>query len=320
MREIAQSIYECGIVPVVKLEDANLAVLLAKTLMAGGIGCIEVTFRTGAAKQAIRNISQECPDMLVGAGTVLTIAQVEDAVSAGAEFIVTPGFNPSIVAYCVEHEIPVFPGCSTPAAIEGALEMGITDLKFFPAEESGGIRMIKALSAPYSKVRFMPTGGINEKNLNEYMSNEKVLACGGTWMAKEALIKNQNFEEIERLTRNAVKIMHGFELRHIGINCANEEEAVCRAETVASLFGLEVKIGNSSVFAGQAFEMMKTDTCGENGHICMAVNNLDRAYAYFAKRGFDFDEASKKVDASGRLKVVNFKEPIGGFVLQMINK
>ena len=320
MQDIGQSIYECGIVPVVKLEEAELAVPLAKTLMAGGIRCIEVTFRTGAAKQAIENISRECPDMLVGAGTVLTIEQVEDAVLAGAKFIVTPGFNKKIVACCIEKKIPIFPGCNNPAAIEAALEMGLTDLKFFPAEESGGISMIKALSAPYGAVRFMPTGGINENNMNDYLASEKVIACGGTWMVKADLIKNRKFEEIERLTRNAVKKMLGFELRHVGINCTDEAEAIRRAETIAELFGLEVKVGNSSVFAGQAFEMMKKDGCGEHGHICMAVNHLDRAYAHFVNRGIAFDEASKKTDEKGKMKVINFKEPVGGFVLQMIQK
>ncbi len=320
MEDISQRIYECGIVPVVKLEEAELAARLARTLMAGGIRCIEVTFRTKAASQAIENIIRECPDMLVGAGTVLTKEQVDEAVNAGARFIVTPGFNRKIAAYCLEKEVSIFPGCNNPAVIEEALEMGITDLKFFPAEQSGGLPMIKALSAPYSRVRFMPTGGVNENNMNEYLANEKVLACGGTWMVKETLIKNRQFDEIEYLTRNAVKKMHGFELRHIGINCADEKEAVQRAGVVAELFGLEVKVGNSSVFAGQAFEMMKKEGCGEHGHICMAVNRLDRAYAHFKQKGIAFDEESKKLDEKGKMKVINFKEPIGGFVLQMINK
>lgn len=320
IRDISQRIYECGIVPVVKIEEAEQAARLARTLMAGGIRCIEVTFRTEAAKQAIENISRECPDMLVGAGTVLTKEQVDDAADAGAKFIVTPGFNRKIAAYCLEKKIPIFPGCNNPAVIEEALEMGITDLKFFPAEQSGGLSMIKALSAPYSKIRFIPTGGVNEENMNEYLANERVLACGGTWMVKEALIQNRQFDEIERLTRNAVKKMLGFELRHIGINCAHEKEAVQRADAVAELFGLEVKNGNSSVFAGQAFEMMKKEGCGEHGHICMAVNQLDRAYANFRHKGIAFDEESKKLDKKGNMKVINFKEPIGGFVLQMINK
>ncbi|MCD2492000.1 bifunctional 4-hydroxy-2-oxoglutarate aldolase/2-dehydro-3-deoxy-phosphogluconate aldolase [Lacrimispora sp. NSJ-141] len=320
MKSISQRIYEYGIVPVVKLEDAGLAVPLANALMAGGLKCIEVTFRTDAAEQAIRNISQECKDMLVGAGTVLTVGQIERAVAAGARFIVTPGFNPTTAGYCVEHGIPVFPGCSDPASIEAALELGISDLKFFPAEPSGGLPMIRSLCAPYTKVRFMPTGGVNDRNMNEYLSYDKILACGGTWMVKEDLIRERRFDEIERLTRNTVMNMLGFELRHVGINCTDEGQAFQRARRAADLFGLEVKAGNSSVFAGKAFEMMKSETCGEKGHICMAVNNLDRACAYFSERGVRFVESSRKYSDEGKLKVVNLEEQLGGFVLQLVNK
>lgn len=320
MNSISQKIYEFGIVPVVKIDDANLAVPLAKALIKGGLKCIEVTFRTDAAEQAIKNINLECPEMLIGAGTVLKIDQVDRAVAAGAKFIVTPGFNRTTAEYCVKNNIPIFPGCNDPVSIEAALELGITELKFFPAEQSGGISMIKALCAPYTAARFMPTGGVNEKNMNEYLAFDRILACGGTWMVKPELINSGSFDEIEKITKCAVRTMHGFELRHVGINCVSEGEALERAGLLAAIFGLDVKNGNSSVFAGKEFELMKKNAPGEKGHICLAANNLDRAYAFLKASGYQFDEDSRKYQDNGKLKVINLKDEVGGFVLQIINK
>ena len=319
MKTLAQRIYELGIVPVVKIDNANDAVPLAKALMAGGLKCVEITFRTDAAEEAIRNITQEVPGMLVGAGTVLTCDQVDRAVSAGAQFIVSPGFNESTAQYCIDKKIPIIPGCNDPSSIEKALALGLTDLKFFPAEESGGIKMIKSLCAPYTAVRFMPTGGINIDNLNDYLSYDKVLACGGTWMVKDTLIKEGRFEEIEKLTREAVVKMIGFKLRHIGINCQNEEEAINEAKKLCLLFGMQMKIGNSSVFAGQEFELMKKPFLGKNGHICIAVNSVDRAYAFLQAQGYEFKEETLKRDEKGRIQVVYLEEEISGFAIHFIN-
>ena len=176
MNVIAE-IYKIGIVPVIALDDAKDAEPLAKALCKGGLPCAEVTFRTNAAEEAIRIIAGKFPDMLVGAGTVLTTEQVERAVGAGARFIVSPGLNPRVVRYCVERNIPIIPGISNPSDVEAALEMGIEVVKFFPAEASGGVEMMKAISAPYAKVRFMPTGGVNPNNLRDYLDFPKVIAC-----------------------------------------------------------------------------------------------------------------------------------------------
>ena len=182
-------IEELGIVPVVKLSRADDAVPLAKALIAGGLPVAEVTFRTAAAEESIRRMAEAFPEMLVGAGTVLSIEQVERAIGAGAKFIVTPGFNPRVVSYCVEHDIPIFPGCPTTSDIEQALELGLKVVKFFPAEQMGGLATIKAVSAPYGQMRFMPTGGVNEKNLCQYLACDKIVACGGSWMVKPELIE-----------------------------------------------------------------------------------------------------------------------------------
>ncbi len=207
MNEMMQKIWQLGIVPVVVLNDAKDAPALAKALCDGGLPCAEVTFRTDAAEESIRVISEQFPDMLVGAGTVLTTEQVDRAVAAGARFIVSPGFNPKVVSYCLEKGVPVIPGCITPSEVEQALELGLTTLKFFPAEPAGGLPMIKAMCAPYTSVNFMPTGGINQNNVKDYLAYNRIVACGGSWMVKDSLIKAGDFAKIEELTREAVEIV-----------------------------------------------------------------------------------------------------------------
>ena len=204
MNEIVSSL---GIVPVVVLNDAKDAVPLAKALMEGGLPCAEVTFRTEAAEESIRNIAECCPDMLVGAGTVITNEQVDRAVAAGAKFIVCPGFDAEVVDYCIEKQIPVFPGCITPSEIQQAIKRGLEVVKFFPAEQYGGIATIKALAGPFPSLKFMPTGGINAKNMASYLESDKIFAVGGSWMVKGDLIKAGDFEQIKNLTAEAVAMV-----------------------------------------------------------------------------------------------------------------
>ena len=225
MNPILEEISLLGIVPVIALDNAEDALPLAKALYDGGLPCAEVTFRTAAAEEAIQIITKAYPDMLVGAGTVLTTEQVDRAVNAGAKFIVSPGFNPKVVSYCVSKNIPITPGCSSPSDIEQALELGLEVVKFFPAEASGGLAKIKAMAAPYTNMKFLPTGGINAKNLNSYLEFKKIIACGGSWMVSKDLLKARDFDGIQKLTREAVQLMLGFELKHIGINAGNETEA-----------------------------------------------------------------------------------------------
>lgn len=207
MHEVLEKIQEIGIVPVVVLNDIKDAEPLGKALCEGGLPCAEVTFRTEAAEEAIRVMSEKFPEMLVGAGTVLTTEQVDRAVAAGAKFIVSPGLNPRVVKYCVEKGIPITPGCANASDIEQALENGLEVVKFFPAEPAGGLTMIKALAAPYVGVKFMPTGGINAKNVRDYLAYDRILACGGSWMVKDDLVKAGDFEKIKELTKEAVEIV-----------------------------------------------------------------------------------------------------------------
>lgn len=206
MRTMEEQFREALVVPVVVLNDAKDAEPLAEALVEGGLPCAEVTFRTEAAEESIRRMAAKYPEMLVGAGTVLTIEQVERAVNAGAKFIVSPGFDPEIVDYCIEKEIPVFPGCITPSEVAQAVKRGLKVVKFFPAEQFGGVATIKAMAAPYGMVKFMPTGGINAKNLKDYLSCDKILCCGGSWMVKGDLIKAGEFDKIRELTKEAVAL------------------------------------------------------------------------------------------------------------------
>ena len=206
MHDILKQIGEIGVVPVIAISDAEKAIPLAKALSAGGIPCAEVTFRTAEGEECIRRIAHGLPDVLLGAGTVLTVEQADRAVKAGAKFIVTPGFNPKVVGYCVDHGILIVPGCSTPSDMEAAIEFGLDTVKFFPAEQAGGLAYIKACAAPYTGLHFMPTGGINAGNLGKYAAFSKITACGGSWMVSKELLDAGNFDEITRLSREAVRI------------------------------------------------------------------------------------------------------------------
>lgn len=202
-----EKIQSMGVVPVVVLADAKDAAPLAKALCEGGLPCAEVTFRTEAAEESIRIMTAQYPKMLVGAGTVVSTEQVERAVKAGAKFIVSPGFDGEVVDYCIEKNIPVFPGCVTPSEIMQAVKRNLKIVKFFPAEQYGGVDTIKALAAPYAGIKFMPTGGINIKNLENYLSCDKIVACGGSWMVKGELIKAGEFEKIKSLVKEAVRLV-----------------------------------------------------------------------------------------------------------------
>lgn len=206
MKTLEEQFYDYAVVPVVVLNDAKDALPLAQALIQGGLPCAEITFRTDAAEESIRLMCEKYPEMLVGAGTVLTVDQVNRAVAAGAKFIVSPGFDPEIVDYCLEKNIPVLPGCISPSEVAQAVKRGLKTVKFFPAEQAGGVAMIKAMAAPYTMVKFMPTGGISPKSLKDYLSCDKIICCGGSWMVKGDLIKNGEFDQIRQMTKEAVEL------------------------------------------------------------------------------------------------------------------
>ena len=207
MNEIMEKLYKTAIIPVVVLDDAKDAKPLAEALRAGGLPCAEVTFRTQAAEESIRIMSAECPDVFVGAGTVLTTEQADRAIAAGAKFIVSPGLNPVVVKHCQDKGVPVTPGTQTPSEMEQALSLGLEVVKFFPAEPAGGLKMIKALAPVYTTLRFMPTGGISESNVRDYLSYDRIFACGGSWMVKGDLIRAGQFDKITSLVEEAARIV-----------------------------------------------------------------------------------------------------------------
>lgn len=207
MNDALKTLGSTGIVPVVVLNKADDAEPLAQALVKGGLPCAEVTFRTDAAEESIRRIAKKFPEMFVGAGTVLTTEQADRAVDAGAKFIVSPGLNPKVVEHCLKKGYPITPGIMTPTELEVALGFGLDVVKFFPAENAGGLKMIKAISAPYTMMKFMPTGGINATNVRDYLASEKILACGGSWMVKGDLIAAGDFAKIESLTAEAAAIV-----------------------------------------------------------------------------------------------------------------
>ena len=314
-------LYSIGLIPVIKIENAEDAVPLAKALIDGGLPAAEITFRTKCAAEAIKNITDAYPDMLVGAGTVLTTEQVDAAIAAGSKFIVSPGLNPKTVSYCLSKGVPMLPGCANPSDVEAALELGLTTVKFFPAEAVGGLKMLKAMAAPYGQLTFMPTGGINENNLLDYLKFNKIIACGGSFMVNEDLIKAKDWAAITALTKNAVKIMLGLEFTHMGINTECAEEAKRSAKLFEVMFGMTNRETSKSVFAGDAFEFMNGKGPGRCGHIGIRTNFVDRAMAYFKRMGFEFDESTIVYDdKSGKPKFVYFKDEISGFAVHLVQK
>ena len=309
-----------GVVPVIKIDKVEDALPLAKALIDGGLPCAEITFRTAAAKDAIAAITKAYPDMIVGAGTVLTKQQVDDAIEAGSKFIVSPGFNPEIVKYCLEKGCPMIPGISNPSGVEQALSLGLDTVKFFPAEQAGGIAMIKAMSAPYAGVKFMPTGGIGPANLNDYLSFNKIVCCGGSWMVKADLISSGNFDAIRALVREAVDTMLGFEFRHIGINSADETEANASADWFGNAFSFARDERSASIFAGSAFEVMKSQGKGTHGHIAVATNNVERAIYHLSRRGVKFVEDSATFNKDGTRKFIYIDGEVGGFAVHLVQK
>lgn len=308
-----------AVVPVVVIEDAKNAVPTARALLAGGIDVMEITLRTGAALDAIRAVSAEVPEMLVGAGTVLNLEQGKSVVDAGGKFIVSPGFDPELVKWCVENDVTVTPGCVTPTEIMAALKLGVDVIKFFPANVYGGLDAMKGLSAPFGGVKFIPTGGVNGQNIGEYSAAPYVHTVGGSWVCTKADIAAGNFEKITQLCKEAVKNSLGFEIAHVGVNTENGEDAMAVAEAFDNAFGFGVKDGNSSTFAGKGVEVMKSMYLGKNGHIAVKTNNIRRAVSYLTKKGFGIaaDTAKYKGD---KLIAVYLTDEFGGFAVHLLQK
>lgn len=307
-----------GIVPVIKLDKVENAEKLAKALRDGGINCAEVTFRAKGADEVIRRMTKAYPDMFVGAGTVLTCEQADAAYAAGAKFCVAPGLNPKVVKHCLDSGIPFAPGLSSASEIEQALELGLDFVKFFPAEQAGGLQYIKAVCGPYTTMRFMPTGGINPDNLNTYLSYNKIVCCGGSWIVPSKLLDEENWDGITALCKEAIAKMLDFKVVHVGINCKDAAEAESVADKFDDAFGFAKKVGNSSVFASSYVECMKSPFRGDMGHIAISTNSVKRAVYQLKMKGYEADQSSFKYDKAGNLTVAYLKDQFGGFAVHLV--
>ena len=318
MDAIVEQLGCIGIVPVIKLDKVENAEKLAKALRDGGINCAEVTFRAKGADEVISRMVKAYPDMLVGAGTVLTCEQADAAYAAGAKFCVAPGLNPKIVKHCLDKGIPFAPGLSSASEIEQAIELGLDFVKFFPAEQAGGLPYIKSVCGPYTSMRFMPTGGVTADNLNTYLSYEKIVCCGGSWIVPSKLLDEENWEGITALCKEAIAKMLDFKVVHVGINCKDAAEAESVADKFDDAFGFAKKVGNSSVFASSYVECMKSPFRGDMGHIAISTNSVKRAVYQLKMKGYEADQSSFKYDKAGNLTVAYLKDQFGGFAVHLV--
>lgn len=290
MNSVLEQIGKVGLVPVIKIKDPQKAMPLANALKKGGVPVAEVTFRTEAAAKAIENIATNLPDIILGAGTVLSVEQAKTAVAAGARYIITPGFDEKVVSYCIEQNIPVTPGCSNASDVTKAVGFGLEVVKFFPAEASGGIKVLKALAGPFPNMKYIPTGGIGPHNLLDYISFKKVLACGGSWMVPDDLVEREDWEGITRLAQQAVISMLNPRISQIELNLKGQSSGL--ASLVSELINKPV------------------NTAGQNT-VTISVTNIDRLENFLNLLGFE----TIKQDSS-----ISLVDNLSGFKIRFVNK
>ena len=297
MNPIMERVYEIGIIPVIAFNSVDEAVPLCKALVAGGLPAAEVTFRTACAEDCIKKIHDEVPEMLLGAGTVLTTEQADRAMAAGASFIVSPGFDPNVTKHVIEKGGIMMPGTCSAGEMQQAMNLGCEGIKFFPAEANGGVAMLKNIGGALKTAKWMCTGGINAKNVNDYLAYDQIFAVGGTWMCKSDKIKAGAWDEITAMCKEAVDTMLGLELAHIGINCADDTEGMKTAETRGARLNIAVQPGNSGI----------------------RTNNVDRAIYHLGLRGVKFDMDSKNVK-NGKTVAIYMADEIAGFAIHLVQK
>ncbi|MCC6148597.1 MAG: bifunctional 4-hydroxy-2-oxoglutarate aldolase/2-dehydro-3-deoxy-phosphogluconate aldolase [Anaerolineaceae bacterium] len=318
---VLEQIGNIGLVPVVVIENAEDAVLAAKALLDAHLGIMEITMRTAAGIQAIKNVRAACPNMLVGAGTILSLEKCKEAVDAGAQFIVSPGINPVIVEWCVKNDIVVTPGCVTPTEIDTALSFGIRIVKFFPADVYGGVNACNALYGPYKSagIKFIPTGGVNNDNLPEFADKPFIHAVGGGWLCKTSDITNHNFALITENAKKAIDVLLGFEVAHVGINQDTPEASLSTAGVFNKAFNFPIKEGNSSNMVSSFIEITKTKYLGTCGHLAVKTNSISRAIYYLQQKGFEIDLATAKYKGDNMIAVY-LKGEFGGFAVHLLQK
>ena len=317
--DVLKQLSRTGLIPVIKLDSPDDAVPLCKALSDGGLPVAEITFRTAAAAESIRRVTDALPDVLTGAGTVLNAEQAKQAADAGASFVVSPGFDPGVVGWCVEHNLPVLPGCSNPTDFHRALAYGLRAVKLFPAEALGGVRYLKAVNAPFPELKFVPTGGVNPQNLRDYLNCPCVTAVGGSWLTPIDAIRARDWRRVEQLARDAVNLMLGLTVRHIGINDTSDEDARSDALALSRLMGWKAEDCGKAWFAGDGFEVLKRPGRGEKGHIAIATDSVERAMFQWQRRGFVFEDQPVTAEG-GVIKAIYLKNTVGGFAIHLLQK
>lgn len=317
---IFERVENIGVIPVINITDLEVAKPLCKTLIENGIDVIEVTLRNENSLEAVRIIRKEFPEIGIAAGTILSLEQAKEAITAGAEGLVMPGYDDEIIDYAIQNNIPVLPGCVTAADIQKAYKKGIRLFKFFPSEHCGGIPAMKFLVAPFKGIKFVTTGGINFDNLGEYLSNDFIAACGGSFMADAKTLKAKDFKKIAELCKKCVDISLGFKLAHIGINHKDKESADKTADFIASVLGFNTRECTTATFAGDVAECMHNYNLGKVGHIGFSTNSIKRAMAYLESKGIELDEKGIKRNEKGEITCVYLKENIAGFALHIVQR
>lgn len=317
--DVIERLGNCGIVPVCVIENADNAPDTARAMAAGGINAMEITMRTPAALDAIKNVARECADVLVGAGTVLNLDDMKRCLEQGAKFIVSPGFDTKMAEYALQNNIPYLPGCVTPTEIMQAISCGLKIVKFFPANVYGGLKGMKALAAPFTGIKFMPTGGVNADNVAEFLSADFIHAVGGSWICPKADVAAGNYSKITQLCQEALTAAMGFEIAHIGINNPDPETAVAVSSAFQKAFGFSAREGNSSIFASSQVEVMKSNYLGANGHIAVSTCNVERALNYLSAKGFAPAPETFKYK-NGKLTAAYLKDDFGGFAVHLVKR
>ena len=320
MNETLKKIGLYGIMPIVKISRPEDALPLARAFVSAGLPVMEITYRTEYAETAIREISGNIPNMMIGAGTVLTVDQARSAKAAGAGYIVTPNLDPAVVKWCVENDLPILPGCATPTDVAAAVSLGLEAVKLFPAGVMGGLDMVKALSGPFAGMKFLPTGGVSTDNMTDYLKHPNVLAVGGTFMSNEAYVREGRFDLVEKAAREAVMKMYGFSLMHVGVNCADEAAAQRGAKLMTAMFGFEPVENAGAIFTGGYFEFMKYPYLGRNGHVAIGTNFLERAMFRFEQMGFKFNQNELKYNDNGTLRAAYFEDEFFGLAFHLLQK
>lgn len=318
MNDLYTPIRNAGILPVVAIDQPESALPLAKACVDAGLPGLEITFRTACAAQAIRDIRAAFPQLLIGAGTILSRELADQAIAAGADFLVTPGLNPNVVRYAQEKGMPILPGVTTPGEVEQAMELGLSVLKFFPAEISGGVAKLKLLAGPYKNVSFLPTGGIDQGNFRDYLALPNVVAVGGSFMIDKTALAAGDYQALKTRLDGVVDTMLGLHLTHVGINHDGESAAIATAKALENAFHMPYAIGNSSIFSGtKEFELMKKNGRGTHGHIAVGVSDIDRGIHFLNHRGVEVAPESLVVKDGKKIAVYLSRE-IAGFAIHLM--